>query len=1053
MEAMRIHLFGGFLLERGGVAYPPIASRAGRSLFAYLVMNRDRPIQRDLLAGSFWPDLPEGRARRRLSHTLWQIQDVISDGAMSHLAVTTDTLAFDTSLPFWLDVEEFDRGFALSEMQRRDATPGATRDAAALRACVELYRGDFMAGFFDDWVVVDQDHYRQRYLVALSRLVDVTKANGAYEEALGYARRLTHHDSLSEEFHQEVMRLCFLLGRTGEAVQQFERCRSVLAEELGSEPSPATVDLYKKVVRQRQAGIRPVRDQASASLLGSRADAPFVGREEERRSLIDHMERVLAGPGGVVLVEGEPGVGKTRLAVEAAEDAQWRGFEISSGACAPGALRPFAPLVEVLGSLSPLRVEQLSEQVTPVWLGEALRLAPQLRHRTSSEPASLRPAEESTRMKDALVHTLGALGKITPHLVIVDDVQWADKDTLGVLTQLGPRLAESRILLMLIYRSEEARGDPEVWDVLRELDQVAGLGRVVLSPLSVFELDEMVKRILGLGRLDPSVAAQLHRQTGGNALFSVETLLALRDRGVFEQGDPAEMLQRQLAGPTVPLAPRVRSVIDSRMSLLRDEVAAVFELAAVCGNAVDLDLLARGTDLSRSIVLDSVDELLHRSLLRDEGDGRYRITHDQVRQVVYERIEDQRRVGLHRRVAETLSDLDPDDVEAIGYHYWEGEVSDRAASYLLKAGLRAAGLNAYATARQHLQTAGVAAALAGWADEERYHLLGHLEGVLNVLGLRDEQRDVISEMAMLAEGTAELAGDLGIRRAWLLAHTADFGGAEESARESVEIERSRGDGAALSAALVAFGTSLRWSGRPLDAVPHLEAAVEAAVGSDQATADALTELASTLVEVQRSVEALPHLERAGSIYQGLDDLRGQAEVAGIQARAYHQQGNRDRAQDRFENAIALCQEIGYRHGEGVNLVNLSLLHHLLGRVVDALSGYDRAGRIFSELGNVRGEAMVLANSAWARHSSLGDDERAEADARRSMKVFVEMGDRAHEAQCLEIVAGVLARRGRTAEARVLLEDSLRALDGTGNRFLETQHLRSLALLQLKQAEH
>ena len=75
LEALRIHLFGGFLLERGGVALPPIASRAGRSLFAYLVMHRGPPLQRDLLAGSFWPDLPEGRARRRLSHTLWQIQD------------------------------------------------------------------------------------------------------------------------------------------------------------------------------------------------------------------------------------------------------------------------------------------------------------------------------------------------------------------------------------------------------------------------------------------------------------------------------------------------------------------------------------------------------------------------------------------------------------------------------------------------------------------------------------------------------------------------------------------------------------------------------------------------------------------------------------------------------------------------------------------------------------------------------------------------------------------------------------------------------------------
>jgi len=85
MERLHIYLFGGFLLERGGVALPPIASRSGRSLFAHLVMHPDRPLQRDLLAGIFWPDLPDGRARRRLSHTLWQIQDVVSTETVSYL--------------------------------------------------------------------------------------------------------------------------------------------------------------------------------------------------------------------------------------------------------------------------------------------------------------------------------------------------------------------------------------------------------------------------------------------------------------------------------------------------------------------------------------------------------------------------------------------------------------------------------------------------------------------------------------------------------------------------------------------------------------------------------------------------------------------------------------------------------------------------------------------------------------------------------------------------------------------------------------------------------
>lgn len=191
MEPLRIYLFGGFFLERADVALPPIASRSGRSLLANLVMNRDRPLQRDLLAGVFWPDLPEGRARRRLSHTLWQIQDVVSESGACHLSVTPDTICFDTSSPYWLDVQEFDRSFEVSESRSAGETTGSRFDAASLRSCVELYRGDFMAGFFDDWVIVDQDYYRQRYLVALSRLIDVAKAVGDYEKALSYARRLT----------------------------------------------------------------------------------------------------------------------------------------------------------------------------------------------------------------------------------------------------------------------------------------------------------------------------------------------------------------------------------------------------------------------------------------------------------------------------------------------------------------------------------------------------------------------------------------------------------------------------------------------------------------------------------------------------------------------------------------------------------------------------------------------------------------------------------------------------------------------------------------------
>lgn len=1041
MEPLRIYLFGGFLLERGSVALPPIASRAGRSLFAHLVMNRDRPLQRDLLAGTFWPELPEGRARRRLSHTLWQIQDVVNTERTNPLVTTGDSLSFDVNTPFWLDVDAFDEAYESDET-------GPAREAR-LRTCVELYRGDFMAGYFDDWVLVDQDLYRLRYLSALRKLVDATKANGAYEEALAFARRLTHHDPLNEEGHQEVMRLSFLLGRTTDAIEQFERCRSVLAEELGAKPSAPTVELYEKVLRQRRSGVRALREEEKTVMIGRRTDSPFVGREQERRVLVDSFERVLAGSGGVVLVEGEPGVGKTRMTLEAAEDARWRGFEVSWGSCRPGALRPFAPIIEVLESLTPLRVEQLTDQVAPVWLSEVARLAPSLQEKLPKSGApQLRPAEESTRMIEALVNSLSALGRITPHMIVIDDVHWADQDTLSVLAQVGKRLAESRVLLLLLYRSEEARGDARVWDVLRDLDRSSGLGRVVLSPLSVFELDEMVRRTLGIHRLDPSLAARLHRQTGGNVLFTIETLLAIRDQGLFESGaDPAATLEHQVGDDHLPVAPRVRTVIASRMALLGEDVAAVYELAAVCGDTIDLGLIEEATELPRAKVLQAIDELLYRGLLSDLGSGTYRITHDQVRQVVYESTDPERRQHLHRRIADALVASDPGNVEEIGHHYRQAGDPGQASSYLALAGLRAIELNAYETARAHLEESYETGVASDLTDAQAYTLLGHLSDVLDVLGERDEQRKVIAEMEVRARHLTGLHGDLYRRRAWLLAQLGEMHEAEESALLSVEMERS-GQTAALALALISLGTIRRWSGRPLDAVAPLTEAAE--IAANEATrASALTELASTLVEVQQPTEALEYLDIAGAIYSELDDLRGRAEVAGIEARTLHQEGQRDKAASAYETAIDLCRNIGYRHGEGVNLTNLANLRQLLGAVADAISGYDEAARIFSDLGNRRGQAMVLANSASARHHLLGEDRRARTDAISAMALFSEIGDKAREAQCQEILAGIEARRGDPDEARRLLETSLPSLAGTGNAVLEGQHLRSLASLDIE----
>lgn len=1044
MEPLRIHLFGGFLLEQGGRLLPPIASRVGRSLLAYLVMHRGRPHQRDYLAGSFWPELSEGRARRRLSHTLWQIQDVLGevDTPRPHLVTTADTLAFDPEAPYWLDVEDFERRLeAVSAQTRRD--PAA--ELAELRACTELYRGDFLAGFYEDWVQLPQEHYRERYMAALSRLVGAAKALGAYEEALGYARRLTHHDPLREDAHQEVMRLCFLLGRVNDAIQQFERCRSVLAEELGAEPSEATVELFRRVQRHRRAGISPQGVPTPAGLLERHVDAPFVGREEERRSLVEAMERVLSGRGGVVLVEGEPGLGKSRLVYEATDDARWRGFQVLWGTARLGTPRPFAPLAELLSEgISQLRAEQLAQQVDGVWLREVARLVAAFSEWLPQLPpgARLRSAESSSRMQEALVETVVALGAVSPQLVVIDDVQWADQDTLAVLERLAPRLGDSRVLLAVLFRSEEGRRHPRVWETLRTLDRVAGVGRVMLQPLSVFELGEMVKRALGLSKVEPALASRIHQETGGNALFTLETLHALRDEGLLggEEADGAERLERRLATRPAPLSPSVRSIIVERVAMAGEEARTVLEAAAVLDEPADLEVLAAVAGLPRPVVIDAVDDLLYRRLLVDDGDA-YRTSHDQIRHVIYEGIPGAAQRELHRRAARVLQERRPQAVEALAHHFAAAGEAYSAARYLRKAARRAFGVYAYATAAQHFQQAARWSAEAGWDGEERFELLAEWEAVLDVLGERQQQEQVLEEMGRLTGVLPQRAGEVFRRRAWLLAHTGRLSEAEAAGRRAAELADSE---VSRSAALVAIGMSRRWAGRAPEAVEPLQEAVAAAGSDRQARAEALAALGNTLTGLQRHTEAERALEEARRLFAELGDLRGEAEVVGMLAVGSMETGELARAGELYEDSLSMSRKLGYRHGEALALLNLGSATYLRGRAVAAVGYYNEAARLAAAIGNQRLRALALANLATVHHLVFGDDANALQIAHEAKALFSAVADRAGVAQCLEVEAGVALRRKELDLARSLLEQSLAEVATTGEVWVEAQSVVSLA---------
>jgi len=458
-----------------------------------------------------------------------------------------------------VDVEEFERRFDELRVRRADGR-NRSRDLAELEQVVELYRGDFLPGHYEPWVVAEQDRLEQRYLEVLSTIVAVAKEQGAFEDALVYAKRLTNQDPLREDGHREVMRLSMLLGRTNEAIRQYERCREVLAEELGAEPSAATRQLNERIVRQRSLG--------GAGPAPQPAEHPdrfaLVGRDRERAAAVGMLARAVGGHGGAVLVEGEPGVGKSRLLAEVVDDGHWRGFAVlHAGSRSPEGSGPYAVVRDLLErTLTPLRIEQLRHRVDGVWLATAAVLLPGIRAALPEEAlglARLSRAEAAERLRDAIAQLVVGLAEMDPLLVAVDDLQWCDVESLAVLEAAAAVAGERRILLLLGYRGDDARGRPEVWDAIRDIDRRAAPERLLLGPLDGFSTAELA-RMAGAGRpVGRTMVTRLLEETGGNPLFVLETLRALSEEHRLDEIDSQ-------AADQLPLPGSIRERVLSRVT-------------------------------------------------------------------------------------------------------------------------------------------------------------------------------------------------------------------------------------------------------------------------------------------------------------------------------------------------------------------------------------------------------------------------------------------------------------------------------------------------------
>jgi DNA-binding SARP family transcriptional activator len=1014
---VEVRLFGQANVTWAGVPIKFARRSTTLAMLALLVLARGKPLSRESLAFTLFPDVDEPAALAELRRYLYLVHKALPPREGDPWIVAdADVVRWNPSAGAFVDVLEFER---------------LSANAATQAQAVELYAGDLLEDVYDDWVLAERERLRTRYLDVLAESLERYRAARAHGAAIACAKRILSADPWREDTLRALVTVRYESGDTSGALAEYEQFVKRLRDELAIAPMPETVAVRRSIVRneavpgslERPAAAPEARPGAASRIL------PFVGRQRELAALRAAWTRAAHGAGSYVLVAGEAGVGKTRLAAELARTAQSEGGRVFVGTTSAPESMPYQAIVEALRSALPLL---LARPPTAARRAVLARLLPELHDPNAPDfSAADQTAErEGARIFDALSHAVRTLASPRPLLLILEDLQWAGSagiEALGAIVRDSVRVP---VLIVATCRDEETPVDHPLRALGRSLHNVPNVEQLALERLGEVEVADLVARVEGLRSHGPALARDLFAHSEGNALFLNEAI-----NGVLEDADsPGE------AGDSIA------RLVAARVDRLTEGARVVAEIAAVAGAGSSVSLIRDISNLPAVTVARGLDELLDHRILREasaRGSHDYVFTHHLLASALYDRIDPSFRAQRHARIARVLEagyhESQGASSREIALHYERAGDGERAGRWYLAAARQSAALYAYGDA---IELAGRALD-AGLGGAERLAVLDLREKARGRRGDRHGQREDIDALERLAGDDARARFDVLARRVSLARALGDSDDEGRLIGEMDAVAHGLGDDARAQS-LVERATHAGLRSRPAEGLEPARAALEIyeRLGDQRGQLDCLYLLVDFTTnggDLPASREYLARMhDRAASLADRAVEARALA-VAGTAALL------RQEYRECFElteRALALNVATGDAEAEAASRGRLAVTAARLDDLGTALYEFERALEAYGSMGHKRGLAVTYTNRTVLL-MRLGLFEEALDSIERSTAYFETVGEQRTIVANLVNASFVKLQLGDAAAARDLAESALGSAREIGFPLFEAAALANL----------